>query len=142
MIEGSCVTVLEVMACLLGEASTLGFGRLLEGYNRLEYQALALDLALAQVAAAFMHSTGRVANTALGTVVPTQGGVRRKNVFIVGSTSFPNAQKVPALVATLLRKLRERMPATAILREQLASQLPSIRWPVGEPPPFASLRLG
>jgi hypothetical protein len=27
---------------------------------------------------------------------PTQGDLRRNNVFIVGANSFPNAQKVPA----------------------------------------------
>ena len=133
MMGGSRVTVLEAMDFLLGEAPALGLGRPLKGYNMLEDHALALDLALAradaqqlpgpaflrELAAAVMHSTGRVTNTALGTVDPTQGDLRRNNVFITGATSFPNAQKVPALVATLLRELRERMPAAATLREQL-----------------------
>jgi Fic family protein len=133
MIEGSRVTVLEAMDFLLGEAPALGLGRPLEDYNMLEDHALALNLALAradaqqlpspaflrELAAAVMHSTGRVTNTALGTVDPTQGDLRRNNVFITGATSFPNAQKVPALVATLLGELRERMPAATTLREQL-----------------------
>jgi len=66
-----------------------------------------------------MHSTGRLTNTALGTVDPAQGDLSRTNVFIVGATSFPSAQKVPALVATLVGELRERMPTAATLREQL-----------------------
>jgi len=133
MIEGSRVTVLEAIDFLLGEAPALGLGRPLEGYNMLEDHALALDLALARadaqqlpgptflrkLAAAVMHSTCRVTNTALGTVDPTQGDLRRNNVFITGATSFPNAQKVPALVANLIGELRERMPAAATLREQL-----------------------
>ena len=133
MMEGSRVTVLEAMDFLLGEAPALGVGRPLEGYSMLEDHALALDLALAradaqqlpgpaflrELAAAVMHSTCRVTNTALGTVDPTQGDLRRNNVFITGATSFPNAQKGPALVATLLGELRERMPAAATLREQL-----------------------
>lgn len=133
MIEGSRVTVLEAIDFLLGEAPALGLGRPLEGYNMLEDHALALDLALARadaqqlpgptflrkLAAAVMHSTGRVTNTALGTVDPTQGDLRRNNVFITGATSFPNAQKVPALVANLIGELRKRMPAAATLREQL-----------------------
>ncbi|TVT36958.1 Fic family protein [Hymenobacter setariae] len=66
-----------------------------------------------------MRSTGRITNTALGTVDPTQGDLRRTNVFIVRATSFPNAQKVPALVAALVGELRERMPTATTLREQL-----------------------
>ena len=133
MIEGSRVTVLEAMDFLLGEAPTLGPGKPLEGYDMLGDHARALDLAmeradarqlpgpafLRELAAAVMRSTGRLTNTALGTVDPTQGDLRRNNVFIVGASSFPNAQKVPALVAALVGELRERMPAVATLREQL-----------------------
>ena len=74
---------------------------------------------LRELAAAVMQSTGRPTNTALGTVDPTQGDLRRGNVFIVGASSFPNAQKVPALVAALTGELRERMPVATTLREQL-----------------------
>ncbi|AIZ65557.1 hypothetical protein PK28_18200 (plasmid) [Hymenobacter sp. DG25B] len=133
MIEGSRVTVLEAMDFLLGEAPVLGPGKPLEGYDMLGDHARALDLALEradarqlpgpaflrELAAAVMRSTGRLTNTALGTVDPTQGDLRRNNVFIVGASSFPNAQKVPALVAALVGELRERMPAAATLREQL-----------------------
>ncbi|MBH8571286.1 Fic family protein [Microvirga sp. STS02] len=133
MIEGSRVTVLEAMDFLLGEAPILGPGKPLEGYDMLGDHARALDLALEradarqlpgpaflrELAAAVMRSTGRLTNTALGTVDPTQGDLRRNNVFIVGASSFPNAQKVPALVAALVGELRERMPAAATLREQL-----------------------
>jgi len=66
-----------------------------------------------------MQSTGRLTNTALGTVDPTQGDLRLGNVFIVGASSFPNAQKVPALVAALTSELRERMPVATTLRGQL-----------------------
>jgi Fic family protein len=52
-------------------------------------------------------------------VDPTQGDLRRGNVFIVGASSFPNAQKVPALVATLAGELRERMPVATTLGAQL-----------------------
>jgi Fic family protein len=133
MIEGSRVTVLEAMDFLLGEAPALGPGKPLEGYDMLGDHARALDLVvsraaaqelpspafLRELAAAVMRSTGRITNTALGTVDPTQGDLRRTNVFIVGATSFPNAQKVPALVAALVGELRERMPVAATLREQL-----------------------
>lgn len=133
MIEGSRVTVLEAIDFLLGEAPALGPGKPLEGYDMLGDHARALDLVLAraaarqlpgpallrELAAAVMRSTGRVTHTALGTVDPTQGDLRRTNVFITGASSFPNAQKVPALVATLTGELRERMPAAATLREQL-----------------------
>ncbi|MBH8560421.1 Fic family protein [Hymenobacter negativus] len=133
MIEGSRVTVLEAMDFLLGEAPILGPGKPLEGYDMLGDHARALDLALEradarqlpgpaflrELAAAVMRSTGRLTNTALGTVDPTQGDLRRNNVFIVGASSFPNAQKVPALVAALVGELRERMPAAATLRQQL-----------------------
>ncbi|MDO7887834.1 Fic family protein [Hymenobacter cheonanensis] len=133
MIEGSRVTVLEAMDFLLGEAPTLGPGKPLEGYDMLGDHARALDLALEradarqlpgpaflrELAGAVMRSTGRLTNTALGTVDPTQGDLRRNNVFIVGASSFPNAQKVPALVAALVGELRERMPAVATQREQL-----------------------
>lgn len=133
MIEGSRVTVLEAMDFLLGEAPVLGPGKPLEGYDMLGDHARALDLALEradarqlpgpaflrELAGAVMRSTGRLTNTALGTVDPTRGDLRRNNVFIVGASSFPNAQKVPALVATLVGELRERMPTAATLREQL-----------------------
>jgi len=133
MIEGSRVTVLEAFDFLLGAAPTLGQGKPLAGYDMLGDHARALDLALQradvrqlpgpallrEVAAAVMQSTGRPTNTALGTVDPTQGDLRRGNVFIVGASSFPNAQKVPALVAALTGELRERMPAATTLREQL-----------------------
>ena len=133
MIEGSRVTVLEAFDFLLGEAPVLGPGKPLEGYDMLGDHARALDLALEradarqlpgpaflrELAGAVMRSTGRLTNTALGTVDPTQGDLRRNNVFIVGASSFPNAQKVPALVAALVGELRERMPAAATLREQL-----------------------
>jgi Fic family protein len=66
-----------------------------------------------------MRSTGRLTNTALGTVDPTQGDLRRGNVFIAGANSFPSARKVPALVAALTGELRERMPTATTLREQL-----------------------
>ncbi|MDO7848602.1 Fic family protein [Hymenobacter sp. M29] len=121
------------MDFLLGEAPVLGPGKPLEGYDMLGDHARALDLALEradarqlpgpaflrELAGAVMRSTGRLTNTALGTVDPTQGDLRRNNVFIVGASSFPNAQKVPALVAALVGELRERMPAAATLREQL-----------------------
>ncbi|GAB2846152.1 Fic family protein [Hymenobacter ruber] len=133
MIEGSRVTVLEAMDFLLGEAPVLGPGKPLEGYDMLGDHARALDLALEradaqqlpgpaflrELAGSVMRSTGRLTNTALGTVDPTQGDLRRNNVFIVGASSFPNAQKVPALVAALVGELRERMPLAATLREQL-----------------------
>lgn len=133
MIEGSRVTVLEAMNFLLGEAPVLGPGKPLEGYDMLGDHARALDLILEradaqqlpgpallrELAGAVMRSTGRVTNTALGTVDPTQGDLRRGNVFIVGASSFPNAQKVPALVAALTGELRERMPVATTLREQL-----------------------
>ncbi|OGX84990.1 hypothetical protein BEN47_15650 [Hymenobacter lapidarius] len=133
MIEGSRVTVLEAFDFLLGAAPTLGPGKPLAGYDMLGDHALALDLALQradarqlpgpallrELAAAVMRSTGRPTNTALGTVDPTQGDLRRGNVFIVGASSFPNAQKVPALVAALTGELRERMPVATSLREQL-----------------------
>lgn len=133
MIEGSRVTVLEAFDFLLGAAPTLGPGKPLEGYDMLGDHARALDVALQraderrlpspallrELAAAVMRSTGRLTNTALGTVDPAQGDLRRGNVFIVGASSFPNAQKVPALVAALTGELRERMPVVATLQEQL-----------------------
>lgn len=133
MIEGSRLTVPEAFDFLLGAAPTLGPGKPLVGYDMLGDHARALDLALRradaqhlpspallrELAAAVMHSTGRATNTALGTVDPTQGDLRRGSVFIVGANSFPNAQKVPALVAALTDELRERMPAATTLREQL-----------------------
>ena len=133
MIEGSRVTVLEAFDFLLGEAPVLGPGKPLEGYDMLGDHARALDLALErsdarqlpgppflrELAGAVMRSTGRLTTTALGTVDPTQGDLRRNNVFIVGASSFPNAQKVPALVAALVGELRERMSAATTLREQL-----------------------
>jgi Fic family protein len=133
MIEGSRVTVLEAFDFLLGAVPTLGPGKPLAGYDMLGDHARALDLALQradaqllpspawlrELAAAVMRSTGRVTHTALGTVDPTQGDLRRGNVFIVGASSFPNAQKVPLLLATLTGELRERMPAVTTLREQL-----------------------
>jgi Fic family protein len=134
MIEGSRVTVLEAFDFLLGTAPTLGPGKPLAGYDMLGDHARALDLALQradarqlpgsallrELAAAVMESTGRPTNTALGTVDPTQGDLRRGNVFIVGASSFPNAQKVPTLVAALTGELRGRMPVATALREQLA----------------------
>ena len=133
MIEGSRVSVLEAFDFLLGAAPTLGPGKPLAGYDMLGDHARALDLALQradaqqlpgpallrELAAAVMQSTGRPTNTALGTVDPTQGDLRRGNVFIVGASSFPNAQKVPALVAALTGELRERMPVATTLRQQL-----------------------
>lgn len=133
MIEGSRVTVLEAFDFLLGAAPTLGPGKPLAGYDMLGDHARALDLALQradarqlpgpallrELAAAVMQSTGRPTNTALGTVDPTQGDLRRGNVFIVGASSFPNAQKVPTLVAALTGELRERMLMAGTLREQL-----------------------
>ena len=132
MIEGSRVSVLEAFDFLLGAAPTLGPGKPLAGYDMLGDHARALDLALQradaqqlpgpallrELAAAVMQSTGRPTNTALGTVDPTQGDLRRGNVFIVGASSFPNAQKVPALVAALTGELRERMPVATTLRKQ------------------------
>ncbi len=133
MIEGSRVSVLEAFDFLLGAAPTLGPGKPLAGYDMLGDHARALDLALQRaderqlpgpallrgLAAAVMQSTGRPTNTALGTVDPTQGDLRRGNVFIVGASSFPNAQKVPALVAQLTGELCERIPVATTLREQL-----------------------
>ena len=132
MIEGSRVTVLEAFDFLLGAAPTLGPGKPLAGYDMLGDHARALDLVLQraatqlpspallrELAAAVMQSTGRLTNTALGTVDPTKGDLRRGNVFIVGASSFPNAQKVPALVAALTGDLRERLPVATTLRAQL-----------------------
>ncbi|MGI4736590.1 MAG: Fic family protein [Janthinobacterium lividum] len=133
MIEGSRVTVPEALDFLLGAAPVLGPDKPLEGYDMLGDHARALDLVLQradarqlpspallrELAGAVMRSTGRLTNTALGTVDPTRGDLRRGNVFIVGASSFPNAQKVPALVAALTGELRARMPGAATLREQL-----------------------
>lgn len=133
MIEGSRVTVSEAFNFLLGAAPTLGPGKPLVGYDMLGDHARALNLALRradaqqfpgptllrELAAAVMQSTGRATNTALGTVDPTQGDLRRGNVFISGASSFPNAQKVLALVAALTSELRERLPTALTLRKQL-----------------------
>lgn len=133
LIEGSRVTVLEAMDFLLGEAPALGSDKPLEGYNMLDDHAHALELVLTradaqqlpgpaflrELAAAVMRSTGRLTNTALSTVDPTQGDLRFNNVFIVGASSFPNAQKVPTLVSALVGELRERMPMATMLRQQL-----------------------
>lgn len=133
MIEGSRVSVLEAFDFLLGTTPTLGPGKPLAGYDMLGDHARALDLALQradarqlpgpallrELAAAVMKSTGRPTNTALGTVDPTQGDLRRGNVFIVGASTFPSAQKVPALVAALTSELREQMPVATTFRQQL-----------------------
>jgi Fic family protein len=133
MMEGSRVTVPKAFDFLLSAAPTLGPGKPLVGYDMLGDHARALDLALRradaqhllspallrELAAAVMQSIGRATNTAQGTVDPTHGDLRRGNVFIIGASSFPNAQKVLALVAAPTGELRERMPAATTLREQL-----------------------
>jgi Fic family protein len=133
MMEGSRVTVPKAFDFLLSAAPTLGPSKPLVGYDMLGNHARALDLALRradaqhlpspallrELAAAVIQSTGRATNTALGTVDPMHGDLRRGNVFIIGASSFPNAQKVPALVAALTGELRGRMPAATTLREQL-----------------------
>jgi hypothetical protein len=53
-----------------------------------------------------MRSTGRIMNTALSTVNPTKGDLRRNNVLIGGASSFLNTQKVPTLIAALIGELR------------------------------------
>ena len=87
MIEGSRITVLEAMDFLLGEAPALGPGKPLEGYDMLNDHARALDLVLARadarqlpgpaflrkLAAAVLHSTSRITNTALGYHGPHAG---------------------------------------------------------------------
>lgn len=114
---------------LLGEAPAQGLGKPREGYNTLDRPCSCSrpgadaqqlpGLAFLRALAAVTHSTGRITNTALGTVDPTRGDLRCTNVFIARATSFPNAQKVPALVATLLGELRERTLTVATLREPL-----------------------
>jgi Fic family protein len=87
--------------------------------QRAATQQLPSPALLRELAAAVMQFTGRLTNTALRTVDPTKGDLRRGSVFIVGASSFPNTQKVPTLVAALTSDLRERMPVATTLREQL-----------------------
>ena len=134
LIEGSRVSVPAAIEFLLGTtASALDLTVPLAGYDMLGDHAQALALALQrasagqlpgpallrELAAAAMHSTGRLTHSVLGTVDAARGDLRRGNVFIVGASAFPNAQKVPALVVALTSDLRDRMPLTTTLQDKL-----------------------
>ncbi|WP_375415990.1 Fic family protein [uncultured Hymenobacter sp.] len=134
LIEGSRVTVAEAFNFLGGGTPQLSPGKGLISYDMLGDHACALRLAsqladerqlptpalIQQLAAAVMASTAVSTNTILGEVNPAQGGFRRDRVFIIGASSFPSAQKIPALVARLAADLRQRMPLADALPTQLS----------------------
>ena len=127
MIEGSRVSVLEAFDFLLGAVPTLGPGKPLAGYDMLGDHARALDLALERADAqllpgpallreltgAVVRSTGRVTNTALGTVDLTQGDLRRVTCSSRGPASSlmpkrcrPSWRRLPASCASGCRRPR------------------------------------
>lgn len=134
LIEGSRVTVAEAFDFLGGNPPQLSPGKGLTSYDMLGDHARALNLALRlaeeqqlpttaliqQLAAAVMASTAVSTATILGEVNPARGEFRRDRVFIVGASSFPNAQKIPALVAQLAADLHQRMPLADSLSAQLS----------------------
>lgn len=133
MIEGSRVTLQPALDFLTGERARVDKSLPWDGYDMLADHALALDLALRrasdgqlptvtlvqELAGAVMRSTGRQTTSILGTTDAARGDFRRDKVSILGASSFPNAQKVPALVEQLVQQLRAQLPQAATLSAQL-----------------------
>ncbi|MCB2410670.1 Fic family protein [Hymenobacter lucidus] len=133
MIEGSQVTVQSAFDFLVGDEAKVDPRLPWDGYDMLADHAQALDLALQwaderrlpsvhllqELAGAVMRTTGLQTNSILGSTDAARGDFRLDKVSILGANSFPNAQKVPALVEQLAQQLRERMKLAATLQEQL-----------------------
>ncbi|MCB2380481.1 Fic family protein [Hymenobacter sp. BT635] len=133
MIEGSRVTVQSAFDFLVGDEAKVDPRLPWDGYDMLADHAQALDLALRwaderrlpsvhllqELAGAVMRTTGLQTNSILGTTDAARGDFRLDKVSILGASSFPNAQKVPALVEQLTQQLREQMKQAATLQEQL-----------------------
>jgi Fic family protein len=133
MIEGSRVTVQPALDFLVGEQARVDKSLPWEGYDMLADHARALDLALQragtrelpsvalvqELAGAVMRTTGQRTTSILGTTDATRGDFRRDKVSILGATSFPNAQKVGALVEDLVLNLCKQLPLAQALPEQL-----------------------
>lgn len=133
MIEGSRVTVQSAFSFLVGEEAKIDPTLPWDGYDMLADHAQALELALQwaqerrlpspallrELAGAVMRTTGLRTNSILGSTDAARGDFRLDKVSILGASSFPNAQKVPALVEQLTRQLSDRMSGATTLPEQL-----------------------
>ncbi|RSK23971.1 Fic family protein [Hymenobacter metallilatus] len=133
MIEGSRVTVQSAFDFLVKEEAVIDPTLPWDGYDMLADHAQALDMALQwadekrpvsvqllqELAGAVMRTTGLRTNSILGSTDAARGDFRVDKVSIIGASSFPNAQKVPALVEQLTQRLRQRMDAATTLQDQL-----------------------
>ncbi|WP_303312661.1 Fic family protein [Hymenobacter sp. BT730] len=133
MIEGSRVTVQSAFNFLVGDEAKVDKSLPWEGYDMLADHAQALDLALGladehqlptpsllqKLAGTVMRTTGLKTNSILGSTDASRGDFRLDKVSIMGASSFPNAQKVPALVEQLTQQLSTRMLQASSLQEQL-----------------------
>lgn len=133
MIEGSRVTVQSAFNFLIGDEAKIDQSLPWDGYDMLADHAQALDLALKwaderrlpspellqELAGAVMLTTGLHTNSILGSTDAARGDFRVDKVSIMGASSFPNAQKVPTLVAQLTQQLRQRMGTAVTLEDQL-----------------------
>lgn len=133
MIEGSRVTVQSAFDFLVGDEAKVDKSLPWDGYDMLADHAQALDLALQwaderrlptpqllqELAGTVMRTTGLRTNSILGSTDAARGDFRIDKVSIMGASSFPNAQKVPALVQQLTAQLQQRMRQATTLQDQL-----------------------
>ncbi|WP_139926234.1 Fic family protein [Hymenobacter sp. DG01] len=133
MIEGSRVTVQSAFDFLVKEEAVIDPTLPWDGYDMLADHAQALDMALQwadekrpvsvqllqEMAGAVMRTTGLRTNSILGSTDAARGDFRVDKVSIMGASSFPNAQKVPAMVEQLTQRLRQRMNTATTLQDQL-----------------------
>ncbi|MBT2557954.1 Fic family protein [Hymenobacter sp. ISL-91] len=133
MIEGSRVTVQSAFDFLVGDEAVIDPTLPWDGYDMLADHAQALDLALQwadekrpispkllqELAGAVMRTTGLRTNSILGSTDAARGDFRVDKVSIMGASSFPNAQKVLALVEQLTQQIQQRMSTAISLPDQL-----------------------
>jgi Fic family protein len=133
MIEGSRVTVQSAFDFLVKEEAVIDPTLPWDGYDMLADHAQALDMALQwadekrpvsmqllqELAGAVMRTTGLRTSSIMGNTDSARGDFRVDKVSIMGASSFPNAQKVPALVEQLTRQLRQRMDTATTLQDQM-----------------------
>jgi Fic family protein len=117
-IEGSRLTLIETQL-LLDENITPKGKDLNDSLMTIDHhKALLFTLSLAknktalnsdlikQINSLVMKNTGKIMNTALGTVDSTKGDFRKMEVFI-RDKSFPNFEKIPGLVDEFCNKLNK-----------------------------------
>jgi len=85
--------------------------------NKAKTHSPVSEALIKEIGALVMKNTGTIYSTALGTFDSTKGDYRLLNVF-AGARRFPDSNKVPALMETLVREITEKPEKTQTFNQK------------------------